>query len=85
MQSRIATFFGFFMAAVSMLTAVIYLIAKLIWWDYFPMGTAPILIGMFFIGSVQLLFIGLLGEYVLNINARVMKRPLVVEEKRLNF
>lgn len=82
---RLATFFGFFMAAVSMLTAVIYLIAKLIWWDYFPMGTAPILIGMFFIGSVQLLFIGLLGEYVLNINARVMKRPLVVEEKRLNF
>ena len=66
---RLATFFGFFMAAVSMLTAVIYLIAKLIWWDYFPMGTAPILIGMFFIGSVQLLFIGLLGEYVLNINA----------------
>ena len=49
------------------------------------MGTAPMLIGTFFIGSIQLFFIGLLGEYILNINARVMHRPLVVEEKRINF
>ena len=49
------------------------------------MGTAPQLIGMFFLGAIQLFFIGLLGEYVLNINSRMMKRPLVVEEERLNF
>ena len=49
------------------------------------MGTAPIMIGMFFIGAIQMIFIGLLGEYILNINARVMNRPLVVEEKRINF
>lgn len=82
---RLATIAGFCFSAFTMLMALAYLIAKLIWWDAFPMGTAPILIGMFFIGSVQLFFIGLVGEYVLNINARVMHRPLVVEEKRLNF
>ena len=49
------------------------------------MGTAPVLIGMFFLGAVQLFFIGFLGEYILNINTRVMNRPLVIEEKRINF
>jgi hypothetical protein len=49
------------------------------------MGMAPILIGMFFLGAVQIFFVGFLGEYILNINTRVMKRPLVVEENRLNF
>ena len=49
------------------------------------MGTAPLLIGMFFLGGVQLIFLGLLGEYVMSINTRVMHRPLVIEEKRLNF
>ena len=58
---------------------------KLIWWDRFPAGMAPMLIGMLFLGSVQIFFIGLLGEYILSINQRVMKRPLVVEEERLNF
>ncbi|MGM9575922.1 MAG: glycosyltransferase family 2 protein [Anaerovibrio sp.] len=82
---RVATIIGFLFSLLSMLIAVIYLCAKLIWWEAFPMGTAPMLIGMFFIGSVQLFFIGLVGEYVLNINARVMHRPLVVEEKRCNF
>lgn len=82
---RVATIIGFLFSLLSMLIAVIYLCAKLIWWEAFPMGTAPMLIGMFFIGSVQLFFIGLVGEYVLNINARVMHRPLVVEEKRINF
>jgi hypothetical protein len=56
-----------------------------VWWDKFPLGTAPILIGIFFFGSIQLIFIGLLGEYVMSINTRVMDRPLVVEEKRINF
>lgn len=82
---RVATIIGFLFSLLSMLIAVIYLCAKLIWWEAFPMGTAPMLIGTFFIGSVQLFFIGLVGEYVLNINARVMHRPLVVEEKRVNF
>lgn len=82
---RVATIIGFLFSLLTMLIAIIYLCAKLIWWEAFPMGTAPMLIGMFFIGSVQLFFIGLVGEYVLNINARVMHRPLVVEEKRVNF
>lgn len=82
---RVATIIGFLFSLLTMLIAIIYLCAKLIWWEAFPMGTAPMLIGMFFIGSVQLFFIGLVGEYVLNINARVMHRPLVVEEKRINF
>jgi glycosyltransferase involved in cell wall biosynthesis len=82
---RVATIAGFIFAALSMLVALCYLIAKLIWWNSFPLGTAPMVIGIFFMGSIQLFFIGLLGEYVLNINTRIMKRPLVVEEKRINF
>lgn len=82
---RVATLLGFLFALITMLIAVVYFIAKIMWWDSFPMGTAPMLIGMFFLGSIQLFFIGLLGEYILNINARIMHRPLVVEEKRINF
>lgn len=81
---RLATIFGFIFATLNMIVALWYFIAKLIWWDSFPLGLAPMLIGIFFAGSVQLFFIGLLGEYILNINTRVMKRPLVVEEKRIN-
>ena len=81
---RLATMAGFLFSALTMLVSVLYFVAKLIWWDKFPMGTAPMLIGIFFLGSIQLFFIGLLGEYVLNINTRVMHRPLVVEEKRIN-
>lgn len=65
--------------------AFVYLILKLLHWNDFPAGMAPVLIGMCFLGSVQIFFIGLVGEYILSINARVMKRPLVVEEERLNF
>lgn len=82
---RLATIAGFIFSALTMMVAICYLVAKMMWWDKFPMGTAPMLIGMFFVGSVQLFFIGLLGEYVLNINTRIMHRPLVVEEKRINF
>ena len=82
---RLATIIGFLFSAISLLVALIYLVLKIIFWDTFPMGTAPVLIGVFVIGSVQLFFIGLLGEYILNINTRVMKRPLVIEEKRINF
>lgn len=82
---RLATIFGFVFSALNMLVALGYFIAKLIWWDSFPLGTVPMLIGIFFTGSIQLFFIGLLGEYILNINTRTMKRPLVVEERRINF
>ena len=82
---RIATIFGSICCFASMLVALIYLVLKLIYWDRFPAGTAPLLIGMFFLGSVQIFFIGLVGEYILTMNARIMKRPLVIEEERINF
>lgn len=82
---RLATMVGFLAAIVSLIVAMITLIVKLINWNNFPVGIAAISIGVFFFGSVQLFFIGLLGEYVLNINTRVMKRPLVIEEQRINF
>jgi len=82
---RLATIIGFIFAAASFVIALIYLILKLTNWYGFAAGTAPILIGLFLFGSVLMFFIGFLGEYILNINSRVMKRPLVVEEKRLNF
>ena len=82
---RLATIFGSICAVVSMLIAMVYLVMKLIWWDRFPAGMAPMLIGMLFLGSVQLFFIGFLGEYIMSINQRVMKWPLVIEEERINF
>ena len=82
---RLATMFGSICALFSMAIALVYLVMKLIWWDRFPAGTAPMLIGMLFLGSVQLFFIGFLGEYIMSINQRVMKRPLVIEEERINF
>lgn len=82
---RMATIFGSVCSFASMMVALIYLILKLMYWDRFPAGMAPLLIGMCFLGSVQIFFIGLVGEYILSINARVMKRPLVIEEERLNF
>lgn len=82
---RVATIVGFIFSAASFVIALVYLILKLVNWENFAAGTAPILIGLFLMGSLLMFFIGLLGEYILNINTRVMKRPLVVEEKRINF
>lgn len=82
---RLATFSGFILSALSILAAIVYLILKLIYWNRFPAGTVPILLAVLVFGSIQLFFIGLLGEYVLTLNTRSMKRPLVVEEERLNF
>ena len=82
---RLATIFGSICSLISMVVAVVYLVMKLMYWDRFPAGMAPVLIGMCVLGSVQIFFIGLMGEYILSINARVMKRPLVIEEERLNF
>jgi len=82
---RLATFSGFILSALSILAAIVYLILKLIYWNRFPAGTVPILLAVLIFGSIQLFFIGLLGEYVLTLNTRSMKRPLVVEEERINF
>lgn len=82
---RIATFAGFFIAGLSFLCGVIYLIAKLIHWNNFSAGMAPVLIAVFFMGGIQLAFLGFLGEYVMSMNTRIMNRPLVIEEKRINF
>lgn len=82
---RLATFFGFLVAVASFLIGLFYLVAKLLFWDRFAAGYAPTMIAVFFMGGVQLAFMGFLGEYVMAINARVMNRPLVVEEERINF
>lgn len=82
---RLATFLGFFSSAVSLIIGLVYLIMKLVNWHGFQAGNAPIVIGVFIIGSIQLFFIGLIGEYLLNMNTRLINRPIVVEEKRLNF
>ena len=80
-----ATLFGLLAGGASFLVAVVYLIMKLLYWDRFAAGMAPLLIGMCFLGSIQLFFIGFLGEYIMSINTRVMHRPLVIEEERINF
>lgn len=82
---RIAEFFGFGVAFISFVIGVIYLIAKLVAWDRFAAGYAPTMIAVFFMGGVQLAFLGFLGEYIMAMNTRIMNRPLVVEEKRVNF
>lgn len=82
---RIATLFGFCMSGISFLIAIFYLILKLIKWDSFEMGTAPLLIGIFLLASIQLAFIGVIGEYVGAILTKITKRPMVIEEERINF
>ena len=82
---RLATFLGVGCGIISFIIGIFYLIAKLVWWNNFSAGIAPITIGMFFLGSVQLFFLGFLGEYIMSINQRIMNRPLVVEEERINF
>ena len=82
---RFATFVGFGIGFLSFLIAIFYFVMKLVRWDWFRTGIAPLVIGVFFLGGVELFFIGLMGEYILSINQRVLNRPLVVEEERLNF
>ena len=82
---RLATMAGFALSLLSLAISFTYLVLKLMFWEYFGFGTAPILIGLFFFSSVQLFFIGLLGEYVASIHTQVLKRPLVVERERVNF
>ena len=82
---RLATFIGICVGALSFIIAIVYLIMKLVFWDTFTAGMAPVIIGMFFLGSVQLFFLGFMGEYILSMNQRIMNRPLVIEEERINF
>jgi len=82
---RLATMTGFAMAMLSLLVALGYCVYKLIFWDNFSVGIAPLVMGLFFFSSVQLFFIGIIGEYIGAIHTQVLKRPLVIEKERINF
>lgn len=82
---RLSAFIGFFSAMMSFLVAVGYLVYKLVFWNKFSVGIAPMVIGVFFFSSVQLFFIGIIGEYIGAIHTQVRKRPLVIEKERVNF
>ena len=82
---RFAVFSGFFIAFLSFIAAVIYFIYKVCNWNSFQVGMAPLVIGVFFFSAVQLIFIGILGEYIGAIYSQVKSRPLVIEEERINF
>lgn len=82
---RLATMLGFLLGTISLVIAFVYFIYKLIFWKSFSLGLAPLIIGLFFFSSVQLFFIGIIGEYLSIIYTKVINRPLVIEEKRINF
>jgi len=82
---RLATFAGFCIGGVSFLVALGYLVYKLIYWNNFSVGMAPVVFGIFFLGAVQLFFIGILGEYIGSIHTQVLRRPPVIERERINF
>lgn len=82
---RLATFLGFVFSVLSFFVACFYFVLKLIYWDSFAMGMAALIIGLFMFSSIQMLFIGFLGEYIMNMNTRIMNRPLIIEEERINF
>ena len=82
---HLVTLAGIVLSTLSIIAALVYLILKLIYWDRFTAGFAPMIIGLFFLNAIELLFIGFVGEYVMSINTRVMNRPLVIEEERINF
>ena len=82
---RLLTLLGFICSVLSIVVSFVYLIYKLLFWNNFAVGMAPLVIGIFFFGSVQLVFIGILGEYIGAIHTQVLKRPLVIERERVNF
>ncbi|WP_027148391.1 glycosyltransferase family 2 protein [Methylobacter tundripaludum] len=82
---RIMAFAGLALGAISLLVAMVFLGLKLLYWDSFPMGIAPAVIGLFFLFGIQLMFIGVLGEYIGTIHTYVQRRPIVVEKERVNF
>lgn len=82
---RLASFIGFGVASLSLLIAIVYFVYKLFYWDSFSLGSAPLIIGLFFFSAIQLFFIGIIGEYIGAIFTEVRKRPLVIEKERINF
>ena len=82
---RVATFLGFTMSLASLFVAFVYMLYKLVYWNKFSVGMAPLVIGLFFLFSIQLFFLGIIGEYVGSIHTKVLKRPLVIERERVNF
>lgn len=82
---RLASFIGFGVSTLSFLIAIIYLVYKLVFWNNFSVGMAPLVIGIFFFAGVQLFFLGIIGEYIGAIFTQVKKRPLVIEKERINF
>jgi polyisoprenyl-phosphate glycosyltransferase len=82
---RLATLIGFTTAMMSVLVGAFYLVYKLIFWNQFSLGLAPLIVGIFFFGAVQLFFLGIIGEYIGSIYTQVLRRPLVIEKERINF
>ena len=78
-------FTGFFVGVLSLVAALVYLVYKLLYWDTFQLGMAPLVIGFFFMSSIMLFFLGVIGEYLGAIWVQVRPRPFVVEEERINF
>lgn len=82
---RIVTFIGFFISCISFLFGIGYMLAKFLYWNTFSAGMAPIIISIFFFGGIQLAVLGFLGEYVISMNRRIINRPLVIVEEKINF
>jgi hypothetical protein len=82
---RLATMAGFASSVLSLLAAFVYFAMKMLFWYNLPIGVAPVIIGLFGVASVQLFFLGVLGEYVGSIYTQVRNRPLVIEQERINF
>ncbi len=82
---RMMTFLGFGIGIIDIIVAIVYFVMKIVKWNQFELGMAPMVIGMFMMGAIQLIFMGFIGEYILNINTRTINRPIVVEERRINF
>ena len=82
---RLAAMAGFALSLVALIVALVYLVLKLVWWQTFDLGLAPLVIGVYFLGSVQLFFIGILGEYIGSIQTQIHHRPHVIEKERINF
>lgn len=82
---RLASFVGFAVAIISLLIASVYLVYKLLFWNNFQLGMAPLVIGIFFMGGIQMFFLGIIGEYIGAIYTQIRKRPLVIEKERINF
>jgi polyisoprenyl-phosphate glycosyltransferase len=82
---RLATIVGFISSVLSLIAALVYFVMKMVFWYRLPIGVAPVIIGLFCVASVQLFFLGVLGEYVGSIYTQVRNRPLVVEQERINF